>query len=404
MKVNIPQKIKPLFIEHKRYNILEGGRGGGKSHAVAEHLLIEGLKEKKRILCTREVQKSIDDSVYKLLCDKIIEHGYNYVIQNNKIFSPVTGSEFFFSGLQGHTINSIKSFEAIDICWVEEAQTISKKSLDILVPTVRKEDSYFIFTMNRYEEMDPVYDFCMKHDNTLHIKINYPDNPFCPKELIDEAERCKDISKDDYLHIWLGEPINQAEMAIIKRGEVLASFSRPKDTEGQVEFGVDVARFGNDRTVITKRKGLAMLDCWQFTKQDTVETANFIMAQATQEDMIKVDDTGVGGGVTDILASNGYNVVPVNFGESANDKDKYPNAISEMWFEFAEMIGDITLIDMDGLLEELTTRQWKMDNKGRRKVESKDDFKKRYGRSPDIADSVLLCFYNSVGNLTITFI
>jgi len=258
--------------------------------------------------------------------------------------------------------------------------------------------------MNRFAEFDPIFLFCMKHkENTLHIHINYYDNPFCPQVLIDEAEKCKRDDLKDYAHIWLGEPIDQASLAILSREKILSTYDREVNTDGQIEFGADIARFGKDRTVITKRKGLVLLEHWIFTKQDTVATANFIMEQASKEDLIKVDDTGVGGGVTDILSNNYYNVIPINFGGTAKDSDKYPNIISEMWFEFKEMIDDVKLYEIDGLLGELANRRWKMDKKGRRMVESKDDYKKRESDSPDLADSLLLCFYNYLGEISVSF-
>lgn len=211
--VKFPKKLEPFIREPKRFNILKGGRGGAKSWTVAEFLLLQGMQSKKRILNTREVQNSIAESVHKLYADKIIQNKYPFDVQKTTINCPLTGSNYFFRGLLGHTTMSLKSIEGIDICWVEEAQAVSKKSLDILIPTVRKEDSYFIFTMNPDEEDDPVTVMFDKDDPDVQIiEINYMDNPWCPQILIDEAERSKRKAErtgdwSDYNHVWLGQPV-----------------------------------------------------------------------------------------------------------------------------------------------------------------------------------------------------
>lgn len=409
-RVKFPKKLKPLFNERKRFNILEGGRGGAKSWTVAEFLLIEGLVQPKRILCVREIQKSIRDSVHKLLSDKIRQQNYPYEVTERSIKAK-NGTEFFFAGLQDHTVDSIKSFEGVDIVWNEESQTTSKRSLDILIPTIRKEGSYFIFTMNRYEELDPVYDrFCNPiQDNVLHIKINYYDNPFCPQVLIDEAETCKREAYEDYLHIWEGEPLQHGDSCVISLERIKGALTRKADTSGRIEVGVDVARFGDDTTEIYIRKGLQIVKHQTLIKKRTYEIADEIAylleeyqdANGNCYDIpIKVDDTGVGGGVTDdLIRRNKYLVVPVNNGEKAVNPDKYTNAINEMWFEFGAIIDTVGLPEDHELSQQLASRRYKFDSSGRRCVEDKGSFKKRYGRSPDKADALLLCFYNPTGNV-----
>ena len=113
---------------------------------------------------------------------------------------------------------------------------------------------------------------------------------------------------------------------------------------------------------------------------------------------IKIDDTGVGGGVTDEMLKRQYSIVPINFGSKAKDDDKYPNLISEAWFEIADIINQIQLPYNSDLLMELSTRQWKQDSRGKRAVESKGDYKKRGFRSPDIADACIICFYTPKNN------
>ena len=146
-QAEFPEKLSCLF-EKARYKVLWGGRGGAKSWGVARALLIQGAAKQLRILCARELQTSIRDSVHKLLSDQIAELGLTsfYQITQNSI-KGANGTEFFFAGLRSN-VTQIKSFEGVDICWVEEAQTVSRASWNVLVPTIRKEESEIWVTFN----------------------------------------------------------------------------------------------------------------------------------------------------------------------------------------------------------------------------------------------------------------
>ena len=193
--------------------------------------------------------------------------------------------------------------------------------------------------------------------------------------------------------------MSQVDNAIIGREAVLNAMQREVSDEGAIEIGADIARMGDDRTVLTKRKGLKLIETKSYTKLRTTEVCDKIEAFAGYDKsvLIKVDDTGVGGGVTDELMVRKYNVMAINFGSKPGDPDKYPNLISEAWFYLASIIDSIQLHMDSDLLMELSNRLWKMDNKGRRGVEGKDDYKKRGYRSPDLADSLIL-FRGSEGN------
>jgi phage terminase large subunit len=136
-----PKKLRFLF-EPARTKVARGGRGSGKSWGVARALLIRGAKQTTRVLCTREVQKSIQQSVHQLLKDQIeaLSLGAFYDVLSTEIRGK-NGTQFYFGGLSDQTAESLKSFEGVDICWVEEAQAVSKRSWDILIPTIRKEKS-----------------------------------------------------------------------------------------------------------------------------------------------------------------------------------------------------------------------------------------------------------------------
>jgi phage terminase large subunit len=162
------------------------------------------------------------------------------------------------------------------------------------------------------------------------------------------------------------------------------------------EIGVDVARFGNDKTEMYRRKGAKTIAHESYAKKDTVFIANaaWDMAGRSRDVVIKVDVGGLGAGVVDKLRELGANVIEINFGGSPKDKNKYTSCADEMWFSFSELLNEIEIPNDSQLMEELSGRKFTYDKIGRRKVEPKDDFKKRYGRSPDKADALLMAFYS----------
>jgi phage terminase large subunit len=215
MEVKFPKVFEPFIKSPRRYNLLRGGRGSGKSWTVADIFLIWGMTSRKRFLCTREIQKSIKESVHQLLDDKIRAKKLPYIVTRDSIRCTLTGSEFIFHGLQDITSQNIKSMEGISACWIEEAHTATKKSLDLLIPTIRQENSFLVFTYNPDEEDDPISNMFDENDpDVLFITANYYDNPYCPDTLIKEAERSKAKAEktgdwSDYNHIWLGHPISR---------------------------------------------------------------------------------------------------------------------------------------------------------------------------------------------------
>lgn len=400
IKVPILSEYKDLFDETYRYLVYHGGRYSGKSHSVAIALLLRGRMKPLRILCTREIQNTIKDSVHKLLSDMIYKYEFHdYKVQKDSIVNKVTGTEFIFRGLKNN-INELKSTEGVDIAWVEEAQSITDHSLDVLTPTIRKEGSQIIFTFNRFTELDPVYvRFVMqKPPKTLVRQVNYDAlerNGLLTDAIKVELEKDKE-NKELFAHKWLGEPISQDEFSIIPRNKAMEAMSRTIEPEGSIEVGVDVARMGDDRIVFWMVHGIKTIKKATYQKKETPQTCDLLEKFVGDKSiLLKIDDTGVGGGVTDEMKRRGYNVSPINFGAKARDKDKYPNLISEAWFYLESIMNDVDLPEDRDLLMELTTRQWKQDVKGRRVVESKQDYKKRGYRSPDLADACIIAYYRA---------
>ena len=211
---DFPGKLRPLA-EHRRYKVIHGGRGSGKSWNVARALILMAAERPMRVLCAREVQRSIKDSVHRLIADQIKKMGFGdqYDILAQEIRNTLTGSEFLFAGLGSATIESLKSFEGVDICWVEEGQVIKSRSLDILTPTIRKAGSEIWITLNPELDTDPVWVRYVENppDNATVIELNWRDNPFFTDEL--ETERQDSLrmvhktlrTEDEHANIWEGQ-------------------------------------------------------------------------------------------------------------------------------------------------------------------------------------------------------
>lgn len=212
LQLNIPKKFK-FLLEMHRFKVMHGGRGGGKSWAVADCLLALGAAQKLRILCAREIQDSIKQSVHKLLSDRIAVLGLGsfYQILDTEIRG-ANGTEITFTGLGRQTAESIKSFEGIDIVWVEEAQTVAERSWAILIPTIRAKNSEIWVTFNPDMDTDPVWQRFIVNKPTdeapfdcIVCEVNWNDNPYFPEVLDRERKHCKRVSPDEYENIWEGK-------------------------------------------------------------------------------------------------------------------------------------------------------------------------------------------------------
>lgn len=300
VKIEFHVAFRELFNEEWRNIVFYGGRGGGKSFHVADALLLRGRAKRLRIVCGREIQKTIKDSVHKLLADRIEAHGFDdWEVLDTVIRNKVTGSEFIFTGLWRNP-EGIKSLEGADIAWIEEAQSISEDTLKILVPTIRKAGSQLIFIYNRKYELDPVHVRYVinKPPRTFVRKINFDTLQaagMLPQELIEEMEQDKK-DPETFAHVWLGEPIAQDENSIISRTQVLEAMDREVENDGQYICGVDVARMGSDRTVFWMRKGLKSLRPEIHQHKRTTEVCDLLekYLDFKKTTTVKVDDTGVG--------------------------------------------------------------------------------------------------------------
>lgn len=260
---SFPSKLKPFINElfskqsNYRYFVLYGGRGGGKSESVGRALIALSLQSQVRILCAREYQTSIRDSVHKILKDIIDKYELRqYFHITEASIKSAKGSEFIFKGIANDP-DQIKSLQGVDICWVEEAQRVSNRSLDCLIPTIRNENSKLIFTFNPALEDDPVYDRFVKRKNedVLAIKINYNDNPWIKKTaLINEIKRDKSYFPEKYYHIWLGETIKRNDAIIFSGKYIIQDFPEPDPNlifEKRFFYGMDFG-FSQDPTAFIR--------------------------------------------------------------------------------------------------------------------------------------------------------
>lgn len=217
LAIDLPRKAVDTLVPAKRWKVLYGGRDSSKSHSIARMLLIRGRAKPERILCTREIQKSISESVHQLLKDLVSALGLEdfYEVQQNYIRG-ANGTQISFHGLSGQTATSIKSFEGTTICWVEEAQTISKRSWDLLEPTIRAPGSEIWVSFNPDMDTDETYKRLVLSPppDSLVTKMNWQDNPWRSTVLDAAREKMKREAPEDYAHIYEGECRPAVEGAI----------------------------------------------------------------------------------------------------------------------------------------------------------------------------------------------
>jgi len=441
MTVLIPAVIafEPFFKYGGRYLFAWGGRGSAKSVSISQIILNRGREKKLRILCTREIQKSIKESVHTLLKDLILKYQFNdYEVQNNLILNRITGTEIIFVGLREHNITSIQSYANIDICWVEEAQAVTAKSLNILTPTIRKAGSQLIFTYNRYEELDPVHKLakreltenenklCVDKKNkynwveyrgpdALGVFINYNGNPFFPKELEKEMEKDKEDEPDLYLHKWLGEPVSQDDYSLIARKLVMEATDRKVKDWNFICFGVDPARYGKDNSVIAIRRGFEILPLFVFRGIDNMRLVGEVLEKASKiykdgyKKIIQINiDVGMGTGVIDRLIeleeseslkpdkekTFNIEVNEIDFG-GASTEPKYFNTAAEIWGNMRDALKTMRIPYDTDLISELTTRKYKLQSDSMIRLVSKEEMRSKGLPSPDRGDACALCLWKT---------
>ena len=403
VELDFPDKLRFLF-EPARYKVAHGGRGGAKSWGFARALLLSGTWSPLRVLCAREYQNSIQESVHRLLAEQIdaMGLGAQYEVQQARIIGK-NGTEFIFAGLKSDP-TKIKSAEGIDICWVEEAEKVSPQSWDVLIPTIRKPNSEIWVSFNPHLQSDATYQrFIVDPPPSAKVvEISWRDNPWFPVELNNERLHLKNTDTEAYLHIWEGQCRPAGDNQMIGMEQAYAASERRYQASdiqhAPVVLGVDVARYGTDRSVIFRRKGLVAFEPLVFRGLDNMTLAGRVIQEIEEHkpDAVFID-AGRGEGVIDRLRQLGHRVIEVNFGGKPGNQ-KYQNKRAEMWDDMATWVKERGCIPNNSeLITDLSTPTYTFSNSTNRfQVESKELIKSRGGKSPDLADALALTFAHNV--------
>jgi phage terminase large subunit len=256
LNVEVPEKLGFFFeppLGKLRYRVAYGGRGSAKSWNVARALIMHAAEKRLRILCAREYQASIRDSVHQLLTDQIELTGYtaHFDIQKT-IIRGVNGSEFLFTGIKRDP-HKLKSLEAVDLCWVEEAEAVSDESWAVLIPTIRKANSEIWVTFNPALATDPTWRRFVEDPPARSVVefVSYRDNPWLPDVLAEEARELKRRDPEAYAYIWGGEPWSRSDAEVLGGKWRVDDFT-PADHWDGPYFGADWG-FARDPTVLVRQ-------------------------------------------------------------------------------------------------------------------------------------------------------
>lgn len=447
--------------ERIRNRILYGGRSSSKSWDAAAFAIFLACNYKLRILCARQFQNKIEESVYSLLKIQIERFGLQsqFRILDNKIIHKYTGTEFMFYGLWRH-IGEIKSLEGIDLCWLEEAHALTEEQWKILSPTVRREGSQFWAVFNPILTTDFAWRRFVVNPprGTLVRKINYTENPFLSDTMRDVIDDAKQEDEDEFRHIYLGEPRDNDDDSIIKRSWVMAAIDAHKlfgiEPAGRKVVGFDVADGGKDKNALVFAHGpvASWSDMWKAGEDQLLYSATRAHTAAAERGAELIyDSIGVGAmtgaKINELnaeerkmavaayrpatqISARGFNAGGAVWKPEATyarshprkiNKDMFANAKAQAWWLVADAFRetsravregrpseedmifiDSTMPNLPLLIDELCTPRRDFDIAGRVKVESKKDLAKatREGGpapSPNLADAFIMCYAKTGG-------
>ena len=434
-----------------RNRILYGGRGSSKSWDAAGFATFLTNAAKLRVMCTRQFQNRIEESVYALLKIQIERFGLEsrFEVQKTKITNRVTGAEFLFYGM-ARNFAEIKSTEGIDILWIEEAHYLTEDQWEVLEPTIRKSGSQVWVVFNPKLATDFAYKRFVVNPppDTLVRKINYDENPFLSSTFLKLVEGLKAADFDTYEHVYLGVPRADDEMAVIKRSWLMAAADAHKvlgiEPRGARRLGFDIADAGQDSCATVESIGPLAVGCdeWKAKEDELLKSCTRAHAHARQVGAsIVYDAIGVGASAgakfNELNATPGPRVAHEKFfaggavfrpdakyGDTQIlNKDFFSNIKAQAWWLVADKLrntfnavrnghkfADEDMIFIDGsmpnlekLMDELSTPLRDYDSAGRVKVESKSDLAKRDVASPNIADAFIMAFLPSVMKKTSFF-
>ena len=423
--------------------VLKGGRASSKSWDAAGVCVYLACNFSMRVLCIRQFQSKIQESVYALLLVQIERFGLNdeFEILKSSIVHKITGTEFLFYGIH-RSIAEIKGTEGVDLAWIEEAEGLTREQWDIISPTIRKEGSEIWMIYNPRLVSDFIETFVHDPDNGVIVRqINYDENSFLSDTMLRKIGYLKEHDYEDYEHVYLGVPRSDDDAVLIKRSWIEAAIGFEIEPEGTRRIGFDVADSGSDKCATVYRHGSVVLDCEEWLGKEhelLLSCARVYKCAIRYGAGVTYDSIGVGASVgakmqelneqrkkqkyADTVRFKGWNAG----GKVANplraysrsdidrtkNKDHFLNAKAQAWtmvadrfrntyahihsgeqFSAEDMISiSADLPNLGKLVKELSTPKWEHDNNGRVKIESKKDLAKRDINSPNIADAFIMSF------------
>jgi phage terminase large subunit len=394
-----------LYEKHK-YKIAHGGRGSAKSWGFAEALVDYSNNYNILILCCREVQESIKESAKKLIEDTIDRLGLadQFIIQGTEITNVFTGARFIFMGLKNDP-KKIKSTEGINICWVEEAESVSAESWKNLRPTIRAKGSEIWITFNPRYVTDPTWQMVENpRPRSAIVQMNFNDNPFFSEELEEERlfDKEESLKNDDkiYDHIWLGVPMGEEYNTLITPYLIEKSQGRtPFATDERKIAGFDVSRYGGDFSEFVVRQGNQIIYENSIKGLDTVELANWGKEQvfASGCEVLVVDSAGSAGVFDNLKAplSEVCEVYDFNGAYKADDV-KYLNQRVETWFKFKAWIADSGQLPKNKKVSQLSTITYFYNNQNKIQLLGKEEMRRKGIHSPDWGDALSMTFYADI--------
>lgn len=441
-KATLNPALREFWTVPARNRVLYGGRASSKSWDAAGFVTFLADNYKLRILCVRQFQNRIEESVYALL--KIQINRFNlaqrFEVLNNKIYNRATGAEFMFYGLW-RSIDEIKSLEDVDILWIEEAHNLTEEQWKVLEPTIRKSGSQIWVIFNPRLATDFAYKRFVVNPppNTIVRKINHDENPFLSDTMRAIIQAAKEEDPDEFEHVYGGQPRMDDSGVIIQRKWIMAAIDAHKtlgfDPTGAKRTGFDIADSGDDKCATIYAHGPVALDSdmWKGSEDELLKscTLAYQFARSRQSSII-YDSIGVGasagakfGEINDAQSEAKAQITYAKFSagaavmrpesyysEQVKNKDMFANIKAQMWwnladrfkntynavrngqkFEMEELISlSSDMPHLDQLIDELCTPKRDYDNTGKVKVESKKELAKRGVASPNLADALVMAF------------
>lgn len=430
--------LKDFWLTPARNRVLYGGRASSKSWDAAGFAIFLAQHCKIRVLCTRQFQSKIEESVYTLLKMQIERFGVGdkFTVLNNKIICDATGSEFVFYGL-ARNLDEIKSLESIDIHWAEEAHLLSEAQWEIINPTLRREGSQHWIIFNPRLVTDFVYKRFIINPppDTITRKINYNENPYLSQTMLDVIEAAKAEDYEEYQHIYLGEPKTDDDDSVIRRSWIIAAIDGHKTLgiapRGSSRIGFDVADAGEDACAMIHAHGPVSLwaDLWKAQEDELLKSCTRVWTAARDRQASVIYDA-IGVGATagakfnELNAQNAHKIEHSKFfaggsvikpdmqyaRSGVKNKDFFANIKAQAWWLVADRLrntynavrnghqySDDEMLFIDSgmpyltqLVDELCEPKRDYDTAGRVKVESKKDLSKRDVKSPNLADAFIM--------------